>query len=95
MSITRSLSSRMQWLLGSTRGRIGLVTLIALFAGVFAYTRAQAASCATGFSIVVPPSCFEGGDGDTAATAFEEMGWGWGGRWTTAKDWMHFSSNGR
>jgi hypothetical protein len=34
-------------------------------------------------------------EGDTAVTAFDEMGWGWGGRWTTAKDWMHFSSNGR
>ncbi len=31
---------------------------------------------------------------DTAVTAFDEMGWGWGGRWSTAKDWMHFSSNG-
>ena len=34
-------------------------------------------------------------EGDAAVTAFDEMGWGWGGRWTTAKDWMHFSSNGR
>ena len=34
-------------------------------------------------------------EGDTAVTAFDEMGWGWGGRWSTAKDWMHFSSNGR
>ena len=34
-------------------------------------------------------------EGDTAVTAFAEMGWGWGGRWSTAKDWMHFSSNGR
>ena len=34
-------------------------------------------------------------EGDTAVDAFDEMGWGWGGRWTTAKDWMHFSSNGR
>jgi hypothetical protein len=33
--------------------------------------------------------------GDTAVTAFAEMGWGWGGYWETAKDWMHFSSNGR
>jgi hypothetical protein len=34
-------------------------------------------------------------EGDTAVGAFDEMGWGWGGRWNTAKDWMHFSSNGR
>lgn len=34
-------------------------------------------------------------DGDAAVGAFGEMGWGWGGRWSTAKDWMHFSSNGR
>ena len=34
-------------------------------------------------------------EGDTAVVAFEQMGWGWGGRWSTAKDWMHFSSNGR
>lgn len=34
-------------------------------------------------------------EGAPAVGAFDEMGWGWGGRWTTAKDWMHFSSNGR
>lgn len=34
-------------------------------------------------------------EGAPAVGAFEEMGWGWGGRWTTARDWMHFSSNGR
>lgn len=34
-------------------------------------------------------------EGDTAVAAFDEMGWGWGGRWETAKDWMHFSSNGQ
>ena len=34
-------------------------------------------------------------EGDTAVTAFDEMGWGWGGHWSSAKDWMHFSSNGR
>ena len=34
-------------------------------------------------------------EGDAAVGAFDEMGWGWGGRWSTAKDWMHFSSNGR
>ncbi len=30
-----------------------------------------------------------------AVRAFDELGWGWGGRWTTIKDWMHFSENGR
>ncbi|MGH8927011.1 MAG: M15 family metallopeptidase, partial [Acidimicrobiia bacterium] len=34
-------------------------------------------------------------EGDTAVAAFDRIGWGWGGRWQTAKDWMHFSSNGR
>ena len=34
-------------------------------------------------------------EGDTAVSSFDEMNWGWGGRWETAKDWMHFSSNGR
>ena len=34
-------------------------------------------------------------EGDAAVGAFVEMGWGWGGHWNTAKDWMHFSSNGR
>jgi hypothetical protein len=34
-------------------------------------------------------------EGDTAVLSFDEMRWGWGGRWETAKDWMHFSSNGR
>jgi hypothetical protein len=34
-------------------------------------------------------------EGDGAVTGFEEMGWEWGGHWSTAKDWMHFSSNGR
>ncbi len=27
--------------------------------------------------------------------AFEAIGWGWGGTWTSSKDWMHFSSTGR
>ena len=34
-------------------------------------------------------------EGDAAVAGFDQMGWGWGGRWSTAKDWMHFSSNGR
>jgi hypothetical protein len=28
-------------------------------------------------------------------TAFAEIGWEWGGNWQSAKDWMHFSENGR
>lgn len=27
--------------------------------------------------------------------AFAAMGWEWGGNWQSAKDWMHFSENGR
>jgi D-alanyl-D-alanine carboxypeptidase len=26
--------------------------------------------------------------------AFRSVGWGWGGDWTTTKDYMHFSANG-
>jgi hypothetical protein len=26
--------------------------------------------------------------------AFAAIGWGWGGNWTSVKDWMHFSSTG-
>jgi len=26
---------------------------------------------------------------------FAEIGWGWGGNWNSASDWMHFSDNGR
>lgn len=26
---------------------------------------------------------------------FSELGWGWGGDWNSASDWMHFSDNGR
>jgi hypothetical protein len=43
-------------------------------------------------SNIRPGMIFEGG---VAVAAFAEMGWGWGGHWQTAKDWMHFSSNGR
>jgi hypothetical protein len=28
-------------------------------------------------------------------TGFAEIGWEWGGNWQSAKDWMHFSENGR
>lgn len=27
--------------------------------------------------------------------AFDAVGWGWGGRWRTAKDYQHFSTSGR
>lgn len=27
--------------------------------------------------------------------AFEDAGWGWGGRWRSSKDWMHLSAGGR
>lgn len=31
---------------------------------------------------------------DVAVEAFAEMGWKWGGEWTSLKDWMHFSAGG-
>lgn len=34
-------------------------------------------------------------EGDAVVTAFDEMGWFWGGRWSTLDDWMHFSANNR
>jgi D-alanyl-D-alanine carboxypeptidase len=33
--------------------------------------------------------------GDAVVRAFAAVGWGWGGSWTGAKDFMHFSSTGR
>lgn len=33
--------------------------------------------------------------GDVVTRAFAEIGWAWGGDWTSAKDWMHFSASGR
>jgi hypothetical protein len=33
--------------------------------------------------------------GDVVTQAFADIGWGWGGNWSTAKDWMHFSASGR
>jgi hypothetical protein len=27
--------------------------------------------------------------------AFSEIGWSWGGTWTTRKDYQHFSQSGR
>jgi len=32
--------------------------------------------------------------GDVATRAFDAIGWGWGGRWSSLKDWMHFSQSG-
>jgi hypothetical protein len=34
-------------------------------------------------------------EGDAVVRAFDAIGWGWGGRWTTSKDYQHFSSTGR
>lgn len=33
--------------------------------------------------------------GDKVVRAFESIGWGWGGYWSGARDYQHFSSNGR
>ena len=33
--------------------------------------------------------------GDAAVRAFDELGWGWGGRWTSSRDYQHFSQSGR
>lgn len=33
--------------------------------------------------------------GDIATSSFDSMGWSWGGEWSSLKDWMHFSSDGR
>ena len=33
--------------------------------------------------------------GDVVTKAFAEVGWGWGGAWSSSKDYMHFSANGR
>ncbi len=33
--------------------------------------------------------------GSVAVGVFVSRGWGWGGNWTTSKDYQHFSSNGR
>jgi hypothetical protein len=39
----------------------------------------------------VPGLIHEGG---LVTRAFDAIGWGWGGRWVTPKDYQHFSSNG-
>lgn len=33
-------------------------------------------------------------ESDRVTAAFDAIGWGWGGRWSSLKDWMHFSQNG-
>lgn len=33
--------------------------------------------------------------GDEVTESFATIGWGWGGTWRSAKDWMHFSRSGR
>src|SRR5215211_1319400 len=33
-------------------------------------------------------------DGDATVHAFADRGWGWGGNWSPAKDYQHFSANG-
>ncbi len=33
--------------------------------------------------------------GDAVTRAFADVGWGWGGDWTSTKDYQHFSHNGR
>lgn len=34
-------------------------------------------------------------EGDVVTRAFDAIGWGWGGRWGSLDDWMHFSLTGR
>lgn len=34
-------------------------------------------------------------DGDVVVSSFDEIGWFWGGRWDSLKDYQHFSSNNR
>ena len=39
-----------------------------------------------------PGMAFEGG---VLVRAFDTIGWGWGGRWTSVRDYQHFSASGR
>jgi D-alanyl-D-alanine carboxypeptidase len=39
-----------------------------------------------------PGMAFEGG---ALVRAFDAIGWGWGGRWSSVKDYQHFSATGR
>jgi hypothetical protein len=34
-------------------------------------------------------------EGSPVVGAFDRLGWGWGGRWQSSKDYQHFSTNGR
>lgn len=34
-------------------------------------------------------------EGDAVTEAFDRIGWGWGGRWSSLKDYQHFSLSGR
>jgi len=34
-------------------------------------------------------------EGGAVVRAFDAVGWGWGGRWSGARDYQHFSSSGR
>lgn len=34
-------------------------------------------------------------EGDAVVRAFDSIGWGWGGRWRSSKDYQHFSASGR
>jgi hypothetical protein len=34
-------------------------------------------------------------EGGALVQAFDALGWGWGGRWSGAKDYQHFSASGR
>jgi len=34
-------------------------------------------------------------EGDATTAAFDAIGWGWGGRWSSLKDYQHFSENGQ
>jgi hypothetical protein len=34
-------------------------------------------------------------EGGTVVRAFEAVGWSWGGRWSGARDYQHFSASGR
>ena len=38
-----------------------------------------------------PGTAYEGG---VLVRAFDAIGWGWGGRWTSVKDYQHFSASG-
>jgi D-alanyl-D-alanine carboxypeptidase len=35
-----------------------------------------------------------GYEGGALVRAFDRIGWGWGGRWTSVKDYQHFSASG-